>query len=131
MMTPKSEEEIKRIYTDMIKSYDNPISDYPEEYSPKFPEIAELLNSDIKDLHIITEDEEEYGLIGEYFEGLIENEDEEEYIQVGDEDDENDEEFDESGMSGTWICYPNKKLAKWSSDQMGDMCAWMFSKEPF
>jgi len=121
-MTPKSEEDIKKVYAGYMETVDNPISDFPPEFRPKFEEISELFKVDQKDLHLITEDEGEYGLLDEFFESLVQG-DESVNIDVPD-----DEVGSEEGVGGQWICYPDQQLAKWSSDDMGGISGWIFNK---
>jgi len=120
-MKPKTEEEVAKVYSNLIKDLGNLITDFPENIDMEFKKIAELFNVEQKDLYLISEDEGNYDMVNEYFGTLVEGE---EMIPI------RMEETDDIN-SGDWLCYPSRRLARWSSDGMGEMSAWIFNKDYF
>jgi hypothetical protein len=132
-MTPKPEEEIKRQVRNVLKDVMHPLSDFPPHFNPEFKKISELFDRDTSDLHILEEStsyynnhthtfvDNHYEEINEYFEMLVEDE-EKIRIRVRETKDFN---------GGHYDCYPNVKLAYWTSNDFDDPHVWVFSKSFF
>lgn len=122
-MTPKSEEDIQLAYTNIINSINNVVTDYPDEWHPEFEKIAKLFNVTINDLYLINqESDDKYDILDEYFDELVIDENKIMIPGLVNED---------GVLSGEWSCYPNKKLAHWSSETFDDPKAWIFCKKCF
>jgi len=103
-MKPKSDEEIKDAYDNTIAPYNNPCSGFIEEYTEEYTKVANVLKSNLNDLHLITESEDEYPTFRRLFFELTPDW-EKDFVLV--------EVISEHGdaYSGKWKCFPKQKLA--------------------
>ena len=127
LMTPRSEEEIKRAYSNLVKSFDNPVTGMAVEWTPEFEKIADILGVSRQDLHAVVEDyHKQYELLSEYFDDLIVGE-KEVVVKIPNYHDALGTEFE----GGEYSCYPKQKLTKWSSEVFDNPHVWVFSKKHF
>jgi hypothetical protein len=122
LMTPKSEEEIKNAYSNIIKEINNPISLYKYEINNEFEQISELFKVSKEELHLITEDNNNWDLLDELFTKTIENNNKIVKIEV---------EETENEHGGVWMCWTDKKLAYWNSEEIHGISAWIFYKPSY
>ena len=121
-MTPKSDEELLKTYYKVVQYIDNPLTNYPDKINPEFQIIADFFNIPKSNLHVISENDADYDLMHEYFYALT-NSDPNPTIFIVKET--------ENKHGGKWFCYPQVKLAHWSSDDFNEPGAWIFCKDYF
>ena len=114
-MTPKSEEDIKKIakgYMDKIKST---LDIYPMKIWSSTEQVCKYLGEERKNLYFIPDESEYYESLDEYFSSLVSQE-QPLVKKVKD-----------------WYCYPSLKLAYWEDhyDPESWTSAWVFSKNNF
>ena len=102
-MKPKSEEDISNAYDKYFIKFDNCCADFPAEHIQEYKDVADKLDSNLNDLHLITESDDDYVVFRNLFFELTENEKDFEYIEV----------LSEHGVQydGKWKCYPKQKVA--------------------
>jgi len=119
-MTPKSEEDVKKAYINIInKLDDNPLTGFPIEYTKELSKIAKLFDESLFTLELISGYDDDYNLLNEFFESLVEDQ-KKINIRI---------KQTETIDGGDWKCYPNVKLAHWSPDDFGEVGAWIYCKD--
>ena len=121
LMKPKSIEELKKSFINLMGSFSNPLTNYPNDDTLKLDKVAKTLNEDKSNLHLISEWDDEYNTVSEIFEVIVKD------------DNPIIFETEESGEYGTgkWKCYPNKKLALYIPEVFDEGSTWVFNKEYF
>jgi len=118
-MTPKTEEEIKKAYTELfsnIKTFT--IDEYPDDVRDGLIKVAKLLESPLSELSLLTDDDDNFDVISDLFDSITSNI----IVEVELED-------TEDIMGGTWFCHPESKIAFWSSNNQDEPSAWIFNKK--
>ena len=119
-MTPKSEEEIFNAFRDFIMSYENPLSKYPINAYTDFGKISRILKEPKSNLHYINAHMNNFQKLNTFFKTLVTNEKNYKNVNLKDSS---------KRWGGSWICYPNKKLANFGS--FNDAAGWVFCKDYF
>lgn len=117
-MLPKSEKEIEDAYRRIINNINSPISTF-EEQGTEFDEIAELFGDKKENLYLIGDIDDYFNELNDLFWELTEGQ---KPIDI-----KVNSPF-ENLKGGWWECYPEVKVAYWCSDNLGEMDAWIFSK---
>jgi hypothetical protein len=119
-MKPKSIEDVKNAFINLMSSFSNPLTNFPSDERLKLDKVSEILKESKKDLHLISEWENEYTTVSEVFEVLTEND-----TPITFETEESDEY-----EIGIWRCYVDKKLA-YLPGNFDEGSVWVFNKDYF
>ncbi len=120
-MKPKSIEDVKNAFINLMASFSNPLTNFPTDERLKLDKVSEILKESERGLHLISEWDDEYTTVSEIFEVLTEND-----IPITFET----EESGEYGI-GQWRCYIDKKLARYLPENFDEGGAWVFNKDYF
>jgi ankyrin repeat protein len=118
MMTPKSKEEVWRIFKEITDKINTPLTMYPMKIWDEIDEICKLFGEERKDLYLVEEGDNNYHLIEQIFESMIVEKDQNMMKKI-------------KAREGEWSCYPAVKLAYFNPDDMQEPSGWIFSKNFF
>ena len=124
-MKPKSDEDIRQAYMNLVKSLNNhSVDKFPDEFQGEFDKIADVLGVPKDSLYLIEQEGNDnyYVTFNDYFESIIDNKNKVTIKGIGNED---------VPSLGDWVCYPKQKLAYYSGNDFDDPHAWVFPKNLF
>lgn len=124
LMTPKSDEDVRQAYINLVNSLDDSSPDkFLDEFQIDFERIADLFGVTKDSLYLISEEgDKDYETFEDFFEAIADTDNK--IIIKGVEN-----EYGET--SGEWTCYPDQKVARWSANDFDSPHAWIFPKNLF
>ncbi len=119
LMTPRSDAELKTAFYNLSISK-NKLSDF-ENNTDEFNKISTLFKTKLEDLYLISQDNEKYDSVDNYFKSLVEGI---EPIEI--------KVKTKNNYEISWLCYPEKKLAYWDSNKVVENSgAWIYRRDDY